>query len=93
MFKTLSNAWKLVDIRKKLLFTLLIIIAFRIGSVIPVPFLNMEALQDVMRTSASTSAEESNAWNDSLLDIFNSVKFNNTSNNNYSNYMCYYINK
>lgn len=73
MFKTLSNAWKLVDIRKKLLFTLLIIIAFRIGSVIPVPFLNMDALQDVMRTSASTTAEESNAWNDSLLGYLDTM--------------------
>lgn len=48
MFKTIANAWRIPDLRKKLLFTLLIIIVFRIGSVIPVPFLNMDALANVM---------------------------------------------
>ena len=58
MFKTIANAWKLVDIRKKLLFTLLIIIAFRIGSVIPVPFLNMDRLDQLMNTSNSAAATQ-----------------------------------
>ncbi|MEE1055815.1 MAG: preprotein translocase subunit SecY [Acutalibacteraceae bacterium] len=48
MFKTIRNAWQVPDLRKKILFTLLIIVVFRIGSVIPVPFLNMEALQSAM---------------------------------------------
>ncbi len=47
MFKTIANAWKIPDLRKKLLFTLLIIIIFRIGSVITVPFLDMGALASV----------------------------------------------
>lgn len=41
MFKTIINAFKLPDIRKKLLFTAFIILVFRIGSVIPVPFLDI----------------------------------------------------
>ena len=41
MIKTMINAWKVPDIRKKLLFTAFIILVFRIGSVIPVPFLNI----------------------------------------------------
>ena len=48
MFKTIRNAWSIPDLRKKLLFTLLIIIVFRIGSVIPVPFLDMHALEAAM---------------------------------------------
>lgn len=48
MFKTISNAFKVPDLRKKLLFTLLMIIVFRIGSVIPVPFLDMAALEATM---------------------------------------------
>ena len=48
MFKTIRNAWSIPDLRKKILFTLLIVIIFRIGSVIPVPFLNMDALAHVM---------------------------------------------
>ena len=38
MLTTLRNAWKIADLRKKLLFTLLIILLYRIGNVIPVPF-------------------------------------------------------
>lgn len=48
MFKTIRNAWGIVDLRKKILFTLFIIIIFRIGSVIPVPFLNIDALNTLM---------------------------------------------
>lgn len=41
MIKTIINAFKVPEIRKKLFFTALIILVFRIGSVIPVPFLNI----------------------------------------------------
>ena len=41
MIKTIINAFKLPEIRKKLLFTAFIILIFRIGSFIPVPFLNV----------------------------------------------------
>lgn len=48
MFGTIARAWKLPDLRKRLLYTIMIIIIFRIGSVIPVPFLDVEALKGVM---------------------------------------------
>ena len=48
MIKTILNAWKVEDLRKKILFTILIIIIFRVGSVIPVPFLNVDALAGMM---------------------------------------------
>ncbi len=41
MIKTFVNAWKIPELRKKILFTALIILIFRIGSVIPVPFVNL----------------------------------------------------
>ena len=40
MFKTLRNAWKISEIRSKILFTLLIIALYRIGAAIPVPFVD-----------------------------------------------------
>ncbi|MBQ4585794.1 MAG: preprotein translocase subunit SecY [Clostridia bacterium] len=40
MFKTLANAWKIKDLRSKLLFTLLIILIYRIGTSVPVPFVS-----------------------------------------------------
>ena len=44
MVQTFRNAWKIADLRKKLLFTLLIILLYRIGNVIPVPFVNVEQM-------------------------------------------------
>ena len=40
MFKTLKNAWKVQEIQNKILFTLLIILLYRLGSAIAVPYVN-----------------------------------------------------
>ena len=40
MFQTLANAWKIEELRKKIIFTLLILLIYRIGNAIPVPFIN-----------------------------------------------------
>ena len=40
MFKTLINAWKIGDLRKKILYTLLLVVVYRLGSFIPVPGIN-----------------------------------------------------
>ena len=40
MLRTLANAWKIADIRKKIIFTAVMLLFFRIGSAIPVPFVN-----------------------------------------------------
>ena len=44
MFKTLKNAWAIADLRKKLIFTALIMLLFRLGSVVPVPFIDVDVL-------------------------------------------------
>ncbi len=44
MITTLRNAWKIPELRKKLLFTLLILLIFRVGSSIPVPYINAAVL-------------------------------------------------
>ncbi len=41
MFKTFVNAWKIADLRKKMIYTALIVLIFRVGSAIPVPFTNI----------------------------------------------------
>ena len=48
MFATLRNAWRIADIRKKILYTMLILIIFRVGSAIPVPFLDPSALSSLL---------------------------------------------
>ena len=40
MLQTLKNAWRTKDIRSKLLFTMFILLLYRIGTVIPVPFVD-----------------------------------------------------
>ncbi|MGX8699222.1 MAG: preprotein translocase subunit SecY, partial [bacterium] len=44
MLKTIRNAWKIEDLRKKILFTLFMILLFRLGNAIPVPYINRELL-------------------------------------------------
>ncbi len=54
MLKTLVNAWKIADLRKKLLFTALIVLIFRIGSAIPVPFTNIGEAGIISNANGST---------------------------------------
>ena len=44
MFKTLANAWRIPELRKKLIFTMMILLIYRICSVIPVPFVDTAAM-------------------------------------------------
>ena len=45
MFETIKNAWKLPDLKKRICFTLLIIVVFRFGAALPVPFLDASVMQ------------------------------------------------
>ena len=47
MLSSLKNAFKIKDIRNKILFTLLVLIVFRLGTYITVPGINAKALQSV----------------------------------------------
>ena len=53
MFQTFRNAWKSVELRKKILYTLLILIIFRIGCTIPVPFVEATKLAGLMGSSGN----------------------------------------
>ena len=44
MLQTLQNAWKIPELRKKLIFTLFILMIYRVGNVIPVPFIDVTTL-------------------------------------------------
>lgn len=45
MFRTISNFMRVAEIRRKILFTLAMLIVFRIGTFIPVPHTNAEVLK------------------------------------------------
>ncbi len=52
MFETLRNAWKIPDLRRKILFTVAMLIVYRIGSHIPVPFLNANKFAELVEGGA-----------------------------------------
>lgn len=62
MFSVFKNAWKVADIRKKMLFTLLVVVIYRLGSQIPVPYIDSAALASMFSSSTVQS---------SLLGYFN----------------------
>jgi preprotein translocase subunit SecY len=62
MFKTISNIMKVADLRKKILFTLGILIIYRIGAFVPVPNINTDILR------ATDQATQGNIFG--LLDTF-----------------------
>ena len=53
MFKTLQNAWSIPELRKKLIFTVLIMLLYRIGNVIPVPFIDVASLSSYFESVLS----------------------------------------
>ncbi len=48
MFETIRNAWKVADLKKKLLFTIFIVVLYRLGAAIPIPYVNSNALSTSM---------------------------------------------
>lgn len=55
MLQTLRNAWKIPELRKKIIFTLFILLIYRIGNVIPVPFIDVATLSNYFDSVLSTT--------------------------------------
>ena len=53
MLGTLRNAWHIPELRKKIIFTLLILLLYRIGNVIPVPYINKDLLASYFEADLS----------------------------------------
>ena len=54
MFKTLKNAWKTPEVRKRILYTLLLIVLFRFGCFITVPGVDTIALREQMNSATNS---------------------------------------
>ncbi|MCI9318115.1 MAG: preprotein translocase subunit SecY [Oscillospiraceae bacterium] len=54
MIQTIRKAWGIPELRKKILFTLLILVIYRIGSAIPVPYVNTDALSAYLTGMGTT---------------------------------------
>ena len=70
MFQTIRDAWKIPELRKKMLFTLLMLAVFRLGTFIPVPGLNSAALAELVSDGSSLFA---------LMDSFSGGAFSNAT--------------
>ena len=55
MLKTLQNAWKIPELRKKIIFTLFILLLYRVGNVVPVPYINTDVLASYFDSVLSTT--------------------------------------
>ena len=62
MFQTIRNAWKIPELRKKILFTLFILLLYRIGHSIPVPYINTSELGTYF-----------NQLNNTVLGLYNAM--------------------
>ena len=55
MLQTLRNAWSIPELRKKIIFTLTILLLYRVGNVIPVPFIDVATLANYFDSVLSTT--------------------------------------
>ena len=55
MLATLRNAWGIPELRKKLIFTMIVLLAYRIGNAIPVPFVDVDTLSAFFDATLSTT--------------------------------------
>ena len=60
MFETLKNAWKIPDLRKRMIFTFIMLVVYRLGAVIPVPGIDKAVVENMFSGTAG-----------GLLDFFN----------------------
>lgn len=68
MIRTIAQAWKIADIRKKIIFTLLMLLVFRLGSNIPVPGIDRDILNEVFSGNTGLFG---------LFDLFSGGAFSN----------------
>ncbi len=54
MFETIRNAWKLADLRKKLIYTMIVVLLYRVGTALPVPFLNPDITDSMLSASGGS---------------------------------------
>ena len=69
MIKTIRDAWRIPELRKKILFTIFALLIFRLGSAVPVPYINTEALGEYLATRSGTIFDLINAMSGSAFSM------------------------
>ncbi|MGB9691519.1 MAG: preprotein translocase subunit SecY, partial [Candidatus Sumerlaeaceae bacterium] len=70
----LGNIWKIPDLKKKVLYTLMILVVYRIGAHIPTPFIDRHALQEFISRMA-----QGGGGIFQVVDLFGGYAFRNMS--------------
>ena len=69
MIQTIKNAWKIPELRKKLMFTVFALLIFRLGSAIPVPFIDTAMLGQYLQAQSGTILGLINAMSGSAFSM------------------------
>ena len=69
MIQTIVNAWKLPELRKKILFTVFALLIFRLGSAVPVPYIDTNALSLYLNTRSGTIFDLINAMSGAAFSM------------------------
>ena len=68
MIQTIRNAWRVPELKKKMLFTIMALLIFRLGSAIPVPYIDGNALDQYLKTQSGTILGLMNAMSGSAFN-------------------------
>ena len=69
MIQTIRNAWRVPELKKKMLFTIMALLIFRLGSAIPVPYIDGNSLKDYLETQSGTILGLMNAMSGSAFSM------------------------
>ncbi|RKI70094.1 preprotein translocase subunit SecY [bacterium 1xD42-67] len=69
MIQTIRNAWKVPELKKKILFTIMALLIFRLGSAIPVPYIDGNALEEYLKSQSGTILGLMNAMSGSAFSM------------------------
>ncbi len=69
MIQTIRNAWRVPELKKKMLFTIMALLIFRLGSAIPVPYIDGGALQQYLDSQSGTILGLMNAMSGSAFSM------------------------
>ena len=69
MIKTVRDAWKIPELRNKILFTIFALLIFRLGAAIPVPYINGAQLETYLTAQSGTILGLMNAMSGSAFSM------------------------
>ena len=54
MFETIRNAWKVADLKKKLIYTMIVVLLYRVGTALPIPYVSSAVLDSMSQLTSGS---------------------------------------